>query len=110
MTTAERLPAAAMFSYALPGAGTGFLFVLMLVVYLNYATEVLGISASVVGAVFFGARVWDAVCDPLAGYWSDRTRSRLGRRKSWLLAACPALLVFAVAAWAPPRALEAATS
>ena len=86
MNTAERLPAAVLFSYALPGAGTGFLFVLMLVVYLNYATEVLGVSASVVGAVFFAARVWDAVCDPLAGYWSDRTRSRLGRRKSWLLA------------------------
>src|SRR5258705_13718503 len=103
--TAERLPVSAMVSYALPGAPTGFLFALMLVGYLNYATEVLGVSASLVGAVFFAARVWDAVCDPLAGYWSDRTRSRLGRRKSWLLAACPALLVFAVAAWAPPRAL-----
>jgi GPH family glycoside/pentoside/hexuronide:cation symporter len=106
MNTAERLPAGLLFSYALPGAGTGFLFVLMLVAYLNYATEVLGVSASAVGAVFFGARVWDAVCDPLAGYWSDRTRTRLGRRKSWLLAACPALLVFGVAAWAPPRALD----
>src|SRR6185369_7784336 len=72
---------------------------------LNYATEVLGVAAWVVGAVFFAARVWDALCDPLVGYWSDRTRSRLGRRKSWLLASCPALLVFAVAAWAPPRAL-----
>jgi GPH family glycoside/pentoside/hexuronide:cation symporter len=106
--TAPRLPAAALFSYALPAAGTGFLFALMLVVYLNYAIEVIGVSASAVGAVFFAARVWDAVCDPLAGYWSDRTHSRLGRRKSWLLAACPALLVFAVAAWAPPRSLAGA--
>jgi GPH family glycoside/pentoside/hexuronide:cation symporter len=106
--TAERLPVSAMVSYALPGAPTGFLFALMLVGYLNYATEVLGVSASLVGAVFFAARVWDAVCDPLAGYWSDRTHSRLGRRKSWLLASCPALLVFAVAAWAPPPALAGA--
>jgi GPH family glycoside/pentoside/hexuronide:cation symporter len=104
--TRARLPLALMISYALPGAGTGFLFALMLVVYLNYATEVLGVAASGVGAVFFAARVWDAVCDPMVGYWSDRTRSRLGRRKSWLLASCPALLVFAVAAWAPPRALD----
>ena len=104
--TAERLPVSLLLSYALPGAGTGFLFALMLVVYLNYATEVLGLGASVVGAVFFAARVWDAVCDPLAGYWSDRTRSRLGRRKSWLLASCPALLVFALAAWAPPPSLS----
>ena len=107
--SAERLPVSVMISYALPAAPTGFLFALVLVGYLNYATEVLAVSASQVGAVFFAARVWDAVCDPLAGYWSDRTRSRLGRRKSWLLAACPALLVFSVAAWAPPPTLSGAS-
>ena len=103
---APRLSLGHLLAYALPGAGTSFLFVLMLVVYLSYATEVLGVAASVVGLVFLGARLWDGLSDPLAGYWSDRTRSRLGRRKSWLLASSPALLFAAVAAWSPPRALE----
>jgi GPH family glycoside/pentoside/hexuronide:cation symporter len=101
----ERLGAGRLVSYALPSIGTSFLFALMLVGYLSYATEVLGVSASLVGLVFLGARVWDGLSDPLAGYLSDRTRARLGRRKSWLLAASPALLVTAIAAWSPPAAL-----
>lgn len=91
--------------YALPGTGTTFLFTLLLVVYMNYATEVLGASAALIGAIFFGARVWDGVSDPLVGYWSDRTRSRWGRRKTWLLASALPLAVFAVAVWRPPAAL-----
>jgi len=102
---ATRLSWSTLAAYSLPVAGTNFLFALMLVGYLSYATEVLGVTASLVGLVFLGARVWDGVSDPLAGYWSDRTRSRLGRRKSWLLASCPALLLFSAAAWAPPVAL-----
>jgi len=106
---ADRLGVGALLTYALPGAGTSFLFALMLVGYLNYATEVLAVSASVVGVVFLGARVWDGLSDPLAGYWSDRTRARLGRRKSWMLASAPALLLAAIAAWSPPRSLEGAS-
>lgn len=100
-----RLGVGHLVSYALPSIGASFLFALMLVGYLNYATEVLGVSASLVGLVFLAARIWDGISDPIAGYASDRTRARLGRRKSWLLAASPALLLTAVAAWSPPAAL-----
>jgi GPH family glycoside/pentoside/hexuronide:cation symporter len=104
--TEERLPLAAMLAYSLPGAGTSFLFALMLVGYLNYGTEVLGVSASALGLLFFAARVWDGIADPLVGYGSDKTRAKLGRRKSWMLASCAVLWISAVAAWAPPRALD----
>ncbi len=103
-----RLGAGRLVSYALPSIGTSFLFALMLVGYLNYATEVLGVSASLVGLVFFAARVWDGISDPLVGYASDRTRARFGRRKSWLIAAAPTLFVTAVAAWSPPTGLTGA--
>jgi Na+/melibiose symporter-like transporter len=69
---AGRLGPAALLAYALPGAGTSFLFALMLVGYLNYATEVLGVAASVVGLVFLGARLWDGISDPLAGRRAPR--------------------------------------
>ena len=57
--------------------------------------------------VFFGlSRVWDAFSDPIVGYWSDRTRSRLGRRRPWIaLSALPLALLF-VALWSPPSSLE----
>ena len=69
---------------------------------LKFATDVLLLSPALV-ALFFGlGRVWDAVSDPIAGYWSDRTRLGLGRRRPWILAsAVPLALTFA-ALWSPP--------
>lgn len=43
-------------------------------------------SLATVGLVLMAARLYDAFADPTIGFLSDRTRSRLGRRKPWLLA------------------------
>ncbi|NIM07345.1 MAG: MFS transporter, partial [Armatimonadetes bacterium] len=56
--------------------------------------------AFVVAAVF--GRVVDALADPLVGYWSDRLRSRLGRRKPFLLVGAPLLALMFVLIWTPP--------
>ena len=103
---AERaIPPGALWSYALPGLGVSFLYSLILVTYLNFATDQLGASASVVGLIFACAKVWDAFADPTAGYLSDRTRSRFGRRRSWMLASSVPLALFTALAWAPPASL-----
>src|ERR1700744_2608765 len=44
------------------------------------------VTLSTLGVILLIARLYDAVVDPTIGYWSDRTRSRLGRRKPWILA------------------------
>lgn len=56
-----------------------------------------------IAAVVFG-RVVDALADPLVGYWSDRVRSRLGRRKPFLLVGAPLLALVFVLIWTPPVA------
>jgi len=94
-----------MMTYALPAAPVQFFYLLLLMMYLKYATDTLGASPSVVGMIFLVARVWDAVSDPLVGNLSDNTVSRLGRRRSWLLASAPLLFVFGIMAWAPPEGL-----
>ena len=60
-----------------------------------YAKEV-GLSIGLVGLVFLLARLWDGISDPLIGWFSDRSSTRFGRRKPWVLAGAPLLMV---AAW-----------
>ncbi|MCX7864665.1 MAG: MFS transporter, partial [Novosphingobium sp.] len=52
------------------------------------------------------ARLWDALSDPLVGYLSDRTQSRLGRRRPWLLASAPLILLVPLMLWNPPAMLD----
>ncbi len=53
---------------------------------LFYFTEVMGIPAFLAGLIIFLGSFWDAVTDPLAGYLSDKTRTRFGRRRPYFLA------------------------
>ncbi len=101
-----RLASATILLFAAPALGQGFMFLLTGMYLLKFSTDVLGIAPGVMGVIFFVSRVWDAVSDPLAGYLSDRTRSRIGRRRPWMIAgALPVGLVFC-AMWAPPARLE----
>jgi GPH family glycoside/pentoside/hexuronide:cation symporter len=85
--------------------GVSFLSTLFVVMYLKFATDRLGVSMLSMGAIFLVAKLWNAVADPIVGSWSDRTRSRWGRRRSWLLGSSLPLAWFTWMAWAPPAAL-----
>jgi GPH family glycoside/pentoside/hexuronide:cation symporter len=52
---------------------------------LNYLTDTVGMAAALAGAAVMIGKFWDAVSDPVMGYLSDRTRSRFGRRRPYLL-------------------------
>lgn len=81
-------------------------YILMLIMYMKYAVDELGVEPAVVGTIFLVAKIWDAVSDPLIGNLSDRTKLPSGRRKPWLLAAAPLVAVFSVMAWVPPESLD----
>ena len=51
-------------------------------------------------------RLWDAVADPIIGFWSDRTKSRLGRRRPWMLGAIPVLALTFIMVWLTPLELD----
>ena len=68
-----------------------------------FLTDVVGISPAVAAASIFIGRTWDYINDPLVGYISDRTRTRWGRRRPFLLfGALPFGLVFTLMWWIPP--------
>ncbi|MEE2897094.1 MAG: MFS transporter [Gemmatimonadota bacterium] len=104
MTTNEgHLSLGQILAYSLPAAPLIFMTFLVNLYLLKFTTDVLMIAPAVFGVAFATARVWDAISDPLAGYWSDRTRSRLGRRRPWLLAACLPMGIAFAAVWSPPQ-------
>lgn len=66
-----------------------------------YSAEV-GMLALTVATIFAVGRFWEALIDPLVGAWSDRTRSRIGRRRTWMLAGTPIALISAWFLLLPP--------
>lgn len=70
--------------------------------YLFFLTDYAGISPALAGAIFMIGRVWDAFIDPVMGMLTDRTRTRWGRRRPFLLlAAVPIGLLFGLM-WSYP--------
>ncbi|MDR1806016.1 MAG: MFS transporter [Clostridium sp.] len=63
--------------------------------YHSYMTFTEKISAGQYGSIMFIKSIWDAVIDPFIGVSMDRTRSALGRHRSWLFAsAIPYAITF----------------
>ena len=68
-----------------------------------YYAQDLGVGLTAVGAALLGARLWDMVTDPLVGWLSDRGGSRFGRRKPFILAGTPILMVSIWFLFDPPE-------
>jgi GPH family glycoside/pentoside/hexuronide:cation symporter len=82
--------------FSLTGTIIGVLFAIFL-------TDVVGLKPGLAAAALFVGRTWDYVNDPLIGYLSDRTRSRWGRRRPFLLFGfIPYALAFTLLWWKPP--------
>jgi GPH family glycoside/pentoside/hexuronide:cation symporter len=106
-----RLPLRAKLMYASSSLGGEALTQsrsLWLLYFYSEANDFL--SPFAVGAILTVARLVETVDDGLVGYWSDRTRSRLGRRIPFVLAATPFWALFGVLLFTPPTSSTAATA
>lgn len=64
----------------------------------------LGIGLATLARTIF--LVWDAVNNPLFGHWSDRTHTRLGRRRPWVFGAMPLFMLTFIMVFSPPGGLS----
>jgi|LGOV01.1.fsa_nt_gb Na+/melibiose symporter-like transporter len=67
-------------------AATNALFVILSSFFLVYATTVYGYSALLVGGLMTATRLFDAVTDPIIGIMVDKTNTKLGRFRPWIIA------------------------
>ncbi len=103
---AERLSVVEKVGYGLGDAAAGFVFQTMVIFQLAFYTDTFGITAAAAGTLFLVVRVFDAVFDPLMGVVADRTETRWGKFRPWVLwTAVPygvmAVLTFTTPALAP---------
>ena len=59
-------------------------------------------TMAIMTALIIGGRIVDALADPLIGYWSDRTNTRIGRRRPFILIGTPFLLISFILLFNPP--------
>ncbi|HEX4119485.1 MAG TPA: MFS transporter [Verrucomicrobiae bacterium] len=71
--------------YSAGDAAANFVFMTMILFQSNFYTDVFGISAGIAGAIILVARLWDAFFDPLMGTLADRTHTRWGKFRPWIL-------------------------
>jgi len=72
-------------SYGAGSVATGIFAASPGLFLLIYLTDTLAVPAAVAGLALLLPRVWDVITDPLMGMISDRTKSRWGRRRPYLL-------------------------
>ena len=97
-----RLAAGRLAAYALPGVPLAALTLPVYIYLPAYYAENLGLGFSLVGGLLLAARLFDVVTDPIVGALSDRWHSRWGRRRPWLVAGLPLMLVAMFQLFLPP--------
>jgi GPH family glycoside/pentoside/hexuronide:cation symporter len=73
---------------------------------LLFYNQILGVKAHWVGLAISVSLVLDGLTEPLVGSWSDRTRSKWGRRHPWMFAAPIPIALSLFAIFNPPAGLE----
>lgn len=90
------------------GAGdlaSNFIFTTVNTFLLIFYTDVFGIAPAVASAILLGARLWDAINDPIMGVIVDRTKSRWGKFKPYLLFGALPFALFGVLTFTVPTGL-----
>lgn len=97
------LPRLHLLLYALPNAMTSVAALPLALFLPSFYADDLGVPLATVGGAIAASRVLDVVTDPWIGGWSDRLRTRWGRRKPFLLAGTPLLALAVWQLFVPPH-------
>jgi Na+/melibiose symporter-like transporter len=84
-TATQKVPWYEKVGYSLGDGAANLVFQMTMMFQLFFYTDVFGIKASTAGMILLIARVFDAFVDPVVGILSDRTNTRWGKYRPWIL-------------------------
>lgn len=93
-------------SYGIGAVGKDIVYALVSGFLMYYYNTVLGISATFIGVLFMVARIFDAINDPFMGVVVEKTNTRFGKFRPWLLIGTMVNAVILFLMFAVPRGLE----
>lgn len=83
--TNQKVPLYEKIGFSLIDGGYSMINYLLTAYLTIYLTDVIGVAAMVVSALLIIARIFDAVNDPIIGSLADRTKTKFGRYRPWIL-------------------------
>lgn len=102
MSNSSKLTLFEKAGYGAGDAAANFVFMSMILYQLNFYTDVFGLSAGAAAAILLWPRLWDAVFDPIMGVLADRTNTRWGKFRPWILWTAGPWAVVMVLAYSTP--------
>lgn len=98
-----KVPLISKIAYGFGDVGCNFSWMFVSNFLMIFYTDVFGISMAAVSALMLFSRFWDAINDPIVGGLTDKTKTRWGRYRPWLLVAAPITAVLLMLTfWAHP--------
>ena len=88
--------------YGLGDCSANLVFQMMMIYQTKFYTDIFGLEGAIAGTVMLVARIVDAFVDPTVGILSDRTNSRWGKYRPWVLWTALPFMVFYVLAFYNP--------
>lgn len=108
-STTDRLPWYTKLAYGSADFGFAFVDSTLAVLFAIFMTDIVGLAPKMAALAIFIGKSWDWINDPLIGYIADRTRTRWGRRRPYLLFGfIPFGIAFMMLWWIPPFKTELA--
>ncbi|MFQ7473442.1 MAG: MFS transporter [Anaerovoracaceae bacterium] len=83
--TAKKLSVKTKLGYGIGQLGDSLGYNVFYYFFLFFLTDIAGVSPAIAGTISFIAVLWDAITDPVIGYMSDHSKSKMGRRRSFMI-------------------------
>ena len=91
-----KVPLISKIAYGFGDVGCNFSWMFVSNFLMIFYTDVFGISMAAVSALMLFSRFWDAINDPIVGGLTDKTKTKWGRYRPWLLIAAPITAVLLI--------------